>query len=73
MSPFYPDAEFIGKRGGKSTKESVDNMKFNLMDNVVTRALTKICDMICLNIVWLICCIPIVTSELQQQLFILLC
>lgn len=36
-------------------------MKFNLMDNVVTRALTKICDMICLNIVWLICCIPIVT------------
>ena len=31
------------------------------MDNVVTRALTKICDMICLNIVWLICCIPIVT------------
>ena len=36
-------------------------MKFNLMDNVVTRALTKICDMICLNVIWLICCIPIVT------------
>lgn len=36
-------------------------MKFNLMDNVVTRALSKICDMICLNVIWLICCIPIVT------------
>lgn len=36
-------------------------MKFNLMDNVVVRALTKICDMMCLNVIWLICCIPIVT------------
>ena len=45
----------------KSTEESVGTMKFNLMDNVVTRALTKICDMICLNVIWLICCIPIVT------------
>ena len=45
----------------KSTEESVGTMKFNLMDNVVTRALAKICDMICLNVIWLICCIPIVT------------
>lgn len=36
-------------------------MKFNLVDNALTRALTKIFDMICLNIIWLICCIPIVT------------
>lgn len=36
-------------------------MKFNLMDNVITRALSKICDMICLNILWVICSIPIVT------------
>lgn len=47
--------------GRKSTKESVGTMKFNLMDNVVVRALTKICDMMCLNVIWLICCIPIVT------------
>lgn len=37
------------------------HMKFNLTDNVVMRALSKICDMICLNIMWLVCCIPIVT------------
>lgn len=36
-------------------------MRFNLTDNVVVRALTKICDMVCLNVLWLICCIPIVT------------
>lgn len=36
-------------------------MKFNLADNAVTRALSKICDMVCLNIMWLVCCIPIVT------------
>ncbi len=36
-------------------------MRFNLVDNVVTRTLSKICDMVCLNILWLICSIPIVT------------
>lgn len=36
-------------------------MKFNLTDNIVMRALSKICDLLCLNIMWLICCIPIVT------------
>lgn len=36
-------------------------MRFNITDNVVIRALSKICDMVCLNIMWLICCIPIVT------------
>ena len=36
-------------------------MKFNLADNAVTHALSKICDMVCLNIMWLICCIPVVT------------
>ena len=36
-------------------------MRFNLMDNVITRALSKICDMICLNVLWVICSIPIVT------------
>lgn len=36
-------------------------MKFNMMDNVVMRALSKLCDMVCLNIMWLVCCIPIVT------------
>ncbi len=35
-------------------------MRFNT-DNVVMRALSKICDMVCLNIMWLVCCIPIVT------------
>lgn len=37
------------------------NMRFNITDNVIVRALNKICDMICLNILWLICCIPIIT------------
>lgn len=36
-------------------------MRFNITDNVVVRALTKICDMVCLNLLWMICCIPIVT------------
>lgn len=36
-------------------------MRFNITDNVIVRALTKICDMVCLNILWLICCIPIFT------------
>ena len=36
-------------------------MRFNLMDNVVTRALSKICDMVFLNVLWVICSIPIVT------------
>ena len=36
-------------------------MKFNLADNAVTRALSKICDMMCLNVVWIVCCLPIVT------------
>lgn len=36
-------------------------MRFNMMDNVVVRALSKLGDMICLNVMWLICCIPIVT------------
>ena len=37
------------------------SMKFDITDNVVVRALSKICDMVCLNIMWLVCCIPIVT------------
>lgn len=45
--------KIIEKRDGK--------MKFNLVDNAVTHALSKICDMVCLNIMWLICCIPVVT------------
>ena len=36
-------------------------MRFNITDNVIVRALSKICDMACLNIMWLVCCIPIVT------------
>ena len=36
-------------------------MRFNLTDNVVARVLSKIADMICLNFMWLVCCIPIVT------------
>ncbi len=36
-------------------------MRFNWTDNVVMRALGKIGDMICLNVMWLICCIPIIT------------
>ena len=36
-------------------------MRFNWTDNVVMRALGKIGDMICLNVIWLICCIPIIT------------
>ena len=36
-------------------------MRFNLMDNVVMRALSKICDMVFLNVLWVICSIPIVT------------
>lgn len=36
-------------------------MRFNLMDNVVMRALSKICDMAFLNVLWVICSIPIVT------------
>ena len=36
-------------------------MRFNWSDNVVMRALGKIGDMICLNVMWLICCIPIIT------------
>ena len=29
-------------------------MRFNITDNVIVRALSKICDMVCLNILWLI-------------------
>lgn len=36
-------------------------MRFNITDNVIVRALNKICDMVCLNVLWLVCCIPIVT------------
>lgn len=36
-------------------------MRFNWTDNVVMRALGKMGDMICLNVMWLICCIPIIT------------
>ena len=36
-------------------------MRFNWTDNVVMRALGKIGDMICLNVMWLICCIPLIT------------
>lgn len=36
-------------------------MRFNITDNVIVRALSKICDMACLNILWLLCSIPIVT------------
>ena len=32
-----------------------------MMDNVVTRALSRICDFVILNILWLVCSIPIVT------------
>ena len=41
-------------------KQETD-MRFNWTDNVVMRALGKIGDMICLNVMWLICCIPIIT------------
>lgn len=36
-------------------------MKFNITDNVVTRVLSRICDFVILNILWLVCSIPIVT------------
>lgn len=36
-------------------------MRFNLMDNVVMRAMGKICDMFFLNILWVVCSIPIIT------------
>ncbi len=36
-------------------------MRFNITDNVIVRALNKICDMVCLNILWLVCCIPVIT------------
>ena len=45
----------------KISEKRDDKMRFNLADNAVTRALSKICDMVCLNILWLVCCIPIVT------------
>ena len=36
-------------------------MRFNITDNIIVRALSKICDMVCLNILWLIGSIPIIT------------
>ncbi len=36
-------------------------MKFNMTDNVVTRALSRICDFIVLNILWVVCSIPLFT------------
>ncbi len=33
----------------------------NWIDNPVTRALGRLCDLAVLNILWLVCCIPIVT------------
>lgn len=36
-------------------------MKFNWTDNIVMRALGKIADMMCLNLIWLVCCIPVIT------------
>ena len=32
-----------------------------MMDNVVTRALSRICDFVILNVLWLVCSVPIVT------------
>lgn len=36
-------------------------MRFDITDNVIVKALSKICDMVCLNVLWLICSIPIIT------------
>lgn len=36
-------------------------MRFDITDNVIVRALSKICDMVCLNVLWLVCSIPIIT------------
>lgn len=36
-------------------------MRFNITDNVIVRALSKICDMVMLNVLWLVCCIPVFT------------
>lgn len=36
-------------------------MKMNWMDNAVTRALSKLFDLLCLNVLWIVCSIPIVT------------
>lgn len=37
-------------------------MRFNLADNAVTRALSKLFDVAVLNILWLVFCIPVVTA-----------
>lgn len=36
-------------------------MKFDITDNVIVRALSKICDMVCLNLLWVMCSIPVFT------------
>ena len=36
-------------------------MRFNINDNIVVRALGKIFDLMCLNILWLVCSIPVIT------------
>lgn len=36
-------------------------MRFNITDNVLMRALGKICDLMLLNILWVICSIPVFT------------
>ena len=43
------------REGGKAA------MRFNINDNIIVRALGKICDLMCLNILWLVCSIPIFT------------
>lgn len=37
-------------------------MRFNLADNPVAHGLSKVFDVACLNILWLVCCIPVVTA-----------
>src|SRR5699024_4265371 len=37
------------------------DMRFNINDNIVVRALGKIFDLMCLNILWLVCSIPVIT------------
>lgn len=39
----------------------MEHMRFNLADNPVMRGLSKLFDVACLNILWLIFCMPVVT------------
>ena len=37
-------------------------MRGDVTDSGIMRVLSKICDIVCLNVLWLVCSLPIITT-----------